>query len=193
MFTSKKSNMFVRKSTCVLLATVIFITSTFCGCGGQVAHPKDHYMPGDEKKSCSVLYTEIGMLDNEITKKIQSKKDRDFWNTVEFLGGVLVIVPFFFMDSKGSHEIELEALENRQKMLKTFFADKGCSVTDLNVQSSDKSVENESETHSFSEAKLKECFSCKQAIGIHDDAHIYRGKVVCSTCYAKLKDAEKEK
>lgn len=181
----------MKKSICLLLAVSIFIASTLSGCGGQVAHPKDQYMPGDEKKSCAVLYAEIGMIDNEVAKKIQNKKDRDFWNTVEFLGGLLVIIPFFFMDSKGSQELEIEALENRKQMLKTFFADKGCSVADLSAQptlSVDKGAIDDSKISNYSDVELKDCFNCKKAIGALEDAHIFKGKVVCTPCYTKLKD-----
>ncbi len=103
------------------------------GCGGQAARTVDRYMPGDEKKSCATLLAEIVMLDDEMVKKEQKRKDRDFWNTAEFVGGCFVIVPFFFMDSKGSHEIEYEALQSRKKMLKILFAEKGCSVAEPSV------------------------------------------------------------
>lgn len=186
-------SMFVRKSTSLLLAVSIFISSTLCGCGGQAARPTDRYMPGDEKKSCSALLTEIKMLDNEISKKQQDKSDRDFWNTVEFLGGLLVIVPFFFMDSKGSEEIEIDALVARQTLLKGYFAEKGCSVADPSAQPtllSDEGVKDDSErqTSNYSDAELKECYNCKKAIGALEDAHIFKGKVVCTPCYTKLKE-----
>jgi hypothetical protein len=126
-------------------------------------------MPGDKKKSCSALLAEISVIDEEIALKGQKKKDRDFWNTVEFVGGLAVIVPFFFMDSKGSQELEIEALRSRQKMLKIYFADKGCSVADPSAQPtllSDEGAKDESEikTSNFSAAELKECYACKKAI-----------------------------
>ena len=114
----------MKETLCLLLVISVFMS----GCGGHSAVTVDRYMPGDEKKSCSALLAEISVIDEEIALKGQKKKDRDFWNTVEFVGGLAVIVPFFFMDSKGSQELEIEALRSRQKMLKIYFADKGCSV-----------------------------------------------------------------
>lgn len=130
-------NVYVRKSICLSLVAYIFTASTLSGCGGQAANPVDRYMPGDEDRSCAALFAEISSIDEEIKLKEQTKKERDTWNIVEFLGGLLVIVPFFFMDAKGSQEIETEALRARQKMLKMYFAEKGCSVADLSKDPSD--------------------------------------------------------
>ena len=91
--------MSVRKPVCLLLVLSIFTASTLSGCGGQSARTVDRYMPGDEKKSCTALLAEISIIDDEIAKKEQKKKSRDFWNVMEFLGGLVIIIPFFFMDT----------------------------------------------------------------------------------------------
>lgn len=117
----------VRSFVCVLLAMAFFIV----GCGGHAANPVDRYMPGDEKKSCASLMSEITMTDQEVVQKQQKIKDRNFWNTIEFVAGFVVIVPWFFMDTKGSYEVEVDALKARQKMLKGYFAENGCNVADL--------------------------------------------------------------
>lgn len=124
-------SVYFRKFVCLVIVISVFTASTLSGCGGHSAVTVDRYMPGDEKKSCATLFAEIAMIDDEIALKDQKRKDRDFWNTAEFIGGLAVIVPFFFMDSKGSHELEIEALKARQKMLKMYFAENGCSVADL--------------------------------------------------------------
>ena len=54
---------------------------------------------------------------------------------MEFIGGLVIIIPFFFMDTKGSHEIELDALTARRKMLKVYFAENGCSVANPSASS----------------------------------------------------------
>ncbi len=118
---------YLRGSICVLLSCCIFII----GCGGSHANCVDRYMPGDEKRSCSSLYAEIQTIDTEIEQKQAKKGERDTWNVIEFVAGIFLIVPFFFMDAKGSYEQEMAALEARQKQLKIFFADKGCSVAEL--------------------------------------------------------------
>ena len=133
-------SVYVRESTSLLLVVSILAASALSGCGGQSARTVDRYMPGDEDKSCATLLAEISMLDDEMAKKDQSKKDRDFWNTVEFVGGLAVIVPFFFMDSKGSHEIEYDALQARQKMLKILFAQNECSVADPSLNPTAKAA-----------------------------------------------------
>ena len=126
-------NVYLKKTTCLMLMASILTVTTLSGCGGQSARTVDRYMPGDEDKSCSVLLAEISVLEDEIVAKDQEKGSRDFWNVLNFIGGVLIIVPFFFMDTKGSEEIEMDALKARQKMLKVYFADKNCSIVNPSV------------------------------------------------------------
>lgn len=114
----------MRKLLCIILANIIFIV----GCGGQGASPVDRYMLKDESKSCNALYAEVSYLDKEIALKNRSKTDRDIWNTIFFVTGFLVIVPWFFIDSKGSQEVELEALKARKNALQILYIDKDCEV-----------------------------------------------------------------
>lgn len=109
---------------CILLSFSIFIVS----CGGRTANPVDRYSPGDEDKSCNALYGEMSQIDDEIVLKNKQKDDRDFWNVTFFLTGFLVIVPWFFIDPKGSQEVEIDALRARKKALMIIFNEKGCTA-----------------------------------------------------------------
>lgn len=126
--------MSIQKPICSLLILSILLTSILSGCAGHSGRTVDRYIPGDENKSCPVLLAEIDLLNNEIILKDQSRKDRDFWNTMYFVSGFLVIVPFFFMDTKGSHEAEIEAFKARRKMLKIYLAEKNCPATNVYAQ-----------------------------------------------------------
>jgi hypothetical protein len=97
------------------------------GCGGHTANPVDRYMPGDENKSCNALYAEMAQLDNEVAQKKNDKDNRDTWNVILFVAGFFTIVTFFFMDVKGSHEVEIDALQARNKALQNIFHEKNCS------------------------------------------------------------------
>lgn len=121
-----KSTLF-KRSVCLVLANCIFLI-TLAGCGGQAANPVARYQPGDEKRSCNAWYSEIKASEDEVVVKNRKKTDRDIWNVIFFATGFLVIVPFFFIDSKGSYEVEIAALKARKIHLETFFADKDCSV-----------------------------------------------------------------
>lgn len=112
-----------KKFLCVILCFAIFIA----GCGGHGANPVDRYMLGDEKKSCNALYAELSQTDQEIILKKKQKDDRDVWNIIFFATGFLVIVPWFFMDVKGSHEVEIDALQARKKALMIIFTEKNCT------------------------------------------------------------------
>ncbi len=112
--------------TCICLTFSIFIA----GCAGTNPHPVDRYMPGDEKKSCKALYAEMQDIDNQVEVKNKKIKDRDTWNAVFFVSGFFLIVPWFLIDCKNSHESEIEALEARKKNLKIIYAEKDCSITE---------------------------------------------------------------
>lgn len=164
---------FLQKSVCVLLAIQFLII----GCGGHAPNPVDRYMPGDERRSCASLYAEIQSVENEIEQKEAAKRSRDTWNVLEFIGGILIIVPFFFMDSKGSHEAEIAALEARQKQLKIFFADKGCSVSEL-----DKPVVSE-EAATLVPVSEKIIVQCPHCQSLFKTDRVSIGKqTTCSKC-----------
>ena len=122
-----KKSRWPQKFLCVGLAFTIFIA----GCGGHAANPVDRYMLGDEKKSCNGLYAEVSQIDQEIVLKNKSKDNRDTWNIIEFVTGFVLIVPWFFMDVKGSHEVELEALQARKKALMILFHEKNCTPPEI--------------------------------------------------------------
>ena len=127
-----KKTGFYRKILCVVLSFAIFLA----GCGGHTANPVDRYMPGDEKKSCNALYAEMSQLDGEIDQKNHQKDNRDTWNVILFLTGFLVIVPWFFIDCKGSQEVEIDALQARKKALMIIFNEKNCSPPEINAAES---------------------------------------------------------
>jgi len=106
---------------CVLLCCSILLAS---GCAGTAAHPINQYKYGDEHKSATQLRAEIAGLDTQITKKEQSIKKKNRTNVICFVTGFLVIVPWFFMDIKGSREVELDALEGRRQSLDILLAGK---------------------------------------------------------------------
>jgi hypothetical protein len=83
-----------------------------------------------------IIYTEVAGIDKEILEKNHKKSNRDFWNVVLFIGGCVIIVPFFFIDCKGSYEVEIDALKARKNSLQIIFQDKACPTpSEVNMQS----------------------------------------------------------
>ncbi len=142
-----------QKLMCVLLAFMIFVV----GCGGHNANPVDRYMLGDERKSCNGLYTEVANIDKEIALKNRSKTDRDIWNVIFFVTGFLVIVPWFFIDGKGSQEVEIEALKARKNSLQILYADKNCvtpaETATISLATPNPSIDKDAVKNLYSEAK----------------------------------------
>ena len=113
-----------QKLMCIALSCLIFIA----GCGGIAANPVKSYIKGDEKKSCTALSAEMRNLDKDVVVHNQQRVDRDHWNGLLFVGGFFLIVPWFFMDTKGSQEVEIEAMRARKNALKIIYAEKDCSA-----------------------------------------------------------------
>ena len=160
----------------------------FIGCGGHAPNCIDRYMPGDERRSCASMYAEIQALENDIEEKKAEKTTRDIFNVIWVVGGVFVIVPFFFMDLKGSHEAEIEAFGDRQKQMKIFFADKGCSVSNLQastVRVSDTNLE-ELQEEKPNLISATHCSECNSLLKPEDGINIYQSKRLCTKCYKKI-------
>lgn len=120
-----------QKSISIVLVFSL-LTVTTAGCGGSAPNPVPRYQPNDNSKSCKALFAEIQSIDDELVLKNKKKCDRDTWNVIFVVTGLLVVVPFFFMDLKGSHEIEIDALKERKIILDKIYFDKGCDDTTEN-------------------------------------------------------------
>lgn len=104
----------MKQGLCILL-----IVSILCaGCAGTDPNPIRLYSPGDEKKSATVLRAEIADIDTTIVRKRAEKARQHRTNVLCFVGGLFVIVPFFFMDVKDSEKVEIDALLQRQDALR---------------------------------------------------------------------------
>lgn len=106
---------------------VLIIAVFFVGCGGRVANPILVYMPGDEKRSCGSLQAEMAQIQSDIARMLP-QSDKFGYNALCVVGGVLVIVPFFFMDLKDAEKIEIEALRRRYNRLSIIASEKDCEV-----------------------------------------------------------------
>ena len=118
--------MIFKKPICLITAASILFTSVALpGCAGRVSNPIPAYLPGDEKRSCSGLLAKIAQLEADMIR-ILPETNKFGYNTLMFVGGLLVIVPFFFMDLKKSEKIEWDAMRVRRNRLLIYAAEKGC-------------------------------------------------------------------
>ncbi len=111
----------MRKLICVLLCISIFLS----GCAGRNANPVPAYLPGDENRSCKGLKAEIAQLEADMAR-ILPETNKFGYNTLCFVGGLLVIVPFFLMDLKDAEKVEWEAMRVRRNRLVVYAAEKSC-------------------------------------------------------------------
>ena len=119
----------MRKPVCLLLSTVIFLA----GCAGREANPIPAYLPGDNERSCEVLVAEIAQLQADM-QRLLPKTNKGVTNTLWAVGGVFLIVPFFFMDLKDAEKIEFGAMRQRHNRLLVYAAEKGCDMSGVRAE-----------------------------------------------------------
>jgi hypothetical protein len=119
----------IKKLLCLVLAISVFYT----GCAGREANPIPAYLPGDENRSCASLNAEMAQLQSEM-QRLLPKTNKLGTNTLWAIGGVLFIVPFFFMDLKDAEKIEYDAFRARYNRLLIIAAEKQCDLTGVSTQ-----------------------------------------------------------
>jgi len=119
----------LKKQIVWVLVYVIF----WAGCAGREANPIPVYLPGDENRSCPGLKSEVAQLQADMAR-ILPKTDKGLTNALWAIGGVLVIVPFFFMDLKDAEKIEFDAMRQRHNRLLVYAAEKGCDMGGIRAE-----------------------------------------------------------
>ena len=119
----------MKKSLCLLLIVSLF----YAGCAGREANPIPAYLPGDENRSCPALKAEMAQIQADM-QRLLPKTNKFATNTLWAIGGVLVIVPFFFMDLKDAEKIEYDALRTRYNRLLIIATEKNCDFGGVSTQ-----------------------------------------------------------
>ena len=113
----------------IVLSFAVFLG----GCMGREPNPVPLEKPGDESRSCESLKSEVVQLQKDMLE-ILPKTDKFGTNAVLATTGVLLIVPFFFMDLKDAEGIEFEAMRQRNNHLLELLKNKHCDVSDIMAQ-----------------------------------------------------------
>lgn len=96
-------------------------------CGGRSANPVVQYQPGDEKRSCDGLKSEIANNEAEIAKLLP-EEDATGKNVALGVAGAFLLVPWFFMDFKEAEATEIQALRRRNQWLREVAANNTCTL-----------------------------------------------------------------
>jgi len=111
-----------------LVVTYLMILSIFLiGCGGRTAHPITSHQAGDENKTCDVLRDEIDYLKVQHEDKKKEHQVKEAVDIALLIGGILILVPFFFMDLKNAEKVEYEAINHRIEHLRSLAREMNCS------------------------------------------------------------------
>lgn len=114
---------------CILLVYCVI----FAGCAGRKANPVPLYLPGDENLDCTLLKGEISQLQADM-EEILPHTSKAGQNTACVVGGLVLIVPFFFMDLSNADKVEFEAMRKRHNRLLTFAQAKECDLSGLKAE-----------------------------------------------------------
>ena len=120
------------------------------GCAGREAHPVSTYQYGDEKKSCKALEMELTFTEEKI-QRLLPETEKTGKNVGLGVAGVLLIVPWFFMDFTKSEQIEAEALRDRYNQLLVIAEDKNCGFNRQPIPDFKKSSETSQPSDSYIE------------------------------------------
>ena len=147
----------------ILMCVSIF----FAGCAGREANPIAVYLPGDEKRSCEGLKAEIAQLQVDMARLLP-KTDKGLTNALWAVGGVIAIVPFFFMDLKDAEKIEFDAMRRRHNRLLVYAAEKGCDMGGVRAERI-LSAEERKKTNTESSKNLSEKYVPAEHELVYDD------------------------
>ena len=114
----------MKNAMLMLMCLVMFTVS----CAGTAPNPIAIYRVGDEKKSCSALRAELSNMDRQVRMKRSQKSQKDIANVVYLIGGVFILIPWFFIDLKGAEQVEIDAFLARTDALTIIYAEKECGT-----------------------------------------------------------------
>ncbi len=103
-----------------LLCLVMTVALVLYGCVGSAPNPVLRYQVGDEKRSCQSLNAEIASNEVEIIQLVSAKGSTTNYNVAMGVAGIFLLVPWFFMDLKGTETVEINALRHRNRTLRQF-------------------------------------------------------------------------
>ncbi len=109
------------------LSTMTLVALLIAGCGGRDARPITVHQYGDDDRSCQAIEKELTFIEEEVNRLIpESKKGGK--NTFLAAAGVLIIVPFFFMDFSDAEKTEINAYRQRYNHLVILAEEKNCGL-----------------------------------------------------------------
>ncbi len=129
-----------------LLCLVMAVALVLYGCVGSEPNPVLRYQVGDENRSCQSLNAEIASNEVEIIRLVSAKGSTTGYNVATGVAGIFLIVPWFFMDIKGTETSEINALRHRNRTLRQFAGGlENCRVPKPKMKFDEKKPEKEDE------------------------------------------------
>ena len=104
---------------------IYLVSFLLFGCGGRTANPVMAYQYGDDKKSCSVLQSEISFTQSEISR-MMPETSKTGKNVALGVAGLFIWPIWFAMDFSDAERIEVNALRHRYNNLIAIAGEKNC-------------------------------------------------------------------
>jgi len=81
---------------------------------------------GDTKKSCKALRKETQQILRKIHKMVPYIKKKDKKKVLKMVTGALIVIPWFFVDTKDAEKVEVNALRKRYNYLADLADGRNC-------------------------------------------------------------------
>ena len=112
----------------LLVAPVLALAFTLTGCGGRDANPVAVTHHTDSTLDCAAVTREFEANERQIVKLIEERNSDTTKNIIAGTVGATVFFPaLFFMDLGNEEKVEINALRNRNKVLREVASSKGCA------------------------------------------------------------------
>ena len=103
------------------------ILAALTGCVHTTPMPVAESQPGDDTMSCKTIAHKMSEMTTKVSEADSDANGQVAKNVALGVTGVLLIVPWFFMDTSDAHSVEAKAAKARYVRLQEMYDDKGCA------------------------------------------------------------------
>ena len=107
------------------IIAIIVLGAVLTACAGRGAMPVAQLQPGDNRKSCEALRSDIELAQADI-QRLTPQTEKTGKNVALGVAGFFFLIPLLFMDLSDAERQEINALQNRNNRLMSIAVDKKC-------------------------------------------------------------------
>lgn len=110
------------------IMALMVMMNMLSGCGGREARPVAVTNINDNRLDCASIEREIIANNDNIKTTMKEKSNGQLKNAALGVGGLIIWPAWFFMDPKSPEKKEIDAYQNRNKVLVSLAKQKKCRI-----------------------------------------------------------------